>query len=64
MNEKKDIEWNKYNSNYVRYTIKLHKRNDADIIEMLQQAGVQPYAFIKGLLRIHANLQQEVGNNG
>lgn len=62
MNEKRDIDWNRYNSNYQRYTIKLHKQNDADIIALLELDNVQPYALIKQLLRDYAAFVRGANN--
>lgn len=60
--DKNKTDWTRYNSNYQRYTVKLHKQNDADIIALLELDNVQPYALIKQLLRDYAAFVRGCGS--
>ena len=55
--------YTKYNKNYKRLTIKLHLKNDEDIIEMLE-AFDAPYTLIKQLLRQYAETVKEFEEHG
>lgn len=62
MEDNKKVNWSRYNSNYQRYTIKLHRDHDADIIALLELDNVQPYALIKQLLRDYAAFVRGCGS--